>query len=61
MRSFKIIVIFSEMGNALNHQERWLKLDLRKTTLPDVNAFIEEIRLYNDKVNRIRDALILAE
>ena len=49
------------MGNALNHQERWVKLDLRKTTLPDVNAFIEEIRLYNDKINRIRDALILAE
>ena len=49
------------MGNALNHQERWLKLDLRKTTLPDVNAFVDEIKLYNDKVNRIRDALILAE
>jgi hypothetical protein len=38
-----------------------LKLDLRKTTLPDVNAFVDEIKLYNDKVNRIRDALILAE
>jgi len=31
------------------------------TTLPDVNAFFEEIKLYNDKVNRIRDALIMAE
>jgi hypothetical protein len=49
------------MGNALNHQERGIRWDVRKTTLPDVNAFIEEIRLYNDKINRIRDALILAE
>jgi hypothetical protein len=38
-----------------------VRLDLRKTTLPDVNAFIDEIKLYNDKINRIRDALILAE
>lgn len=34
---------------------------LKPTTLPDVNAFLDEIKLYNDKVNRIRDALILAE
>ena len=31
------------------------------TTLPDVNSFLEEINLFNDKVNRIRDALYLAE
>jgi hypothetical protein len=49
------------MGNSLNHQERWVKLNLKSTTLPDVNAFLEEIRLYNDKLNRIRDALILSE
>jgi hypothetical protein len=36
-------------------------LALKPTTLPDVNAFLDEIKLYNDKVNRIRDALILAE
>jgi hypothetical protein len=49
------------MGNTMDPQERWQTLPLKTTSLPDVNAFLDEIKLYNDKVNRIRDALILAE
>lgn len=49
------------MGNLLDHQERWLKMPLQRTTLPDVNSFLDEIKLFNDKINRIRDALCLAE
>ena len=49
------------MGNILDHQDRWQTLSLTRTALPDVNSFLEEIRVFNDKVNHIRDALLHSE
>ena len=49
------------MGNKLDHQDRWQDINFIRTSLPDVNSFLEEIKMFNDKVNRIRDALYLSE
>src|SRR5438132_510152 len=49
------------MGNRLNFHERWDDINFKRTKLPDVNDFCNEIKSYNTKINKIRDALMLAE
>lgn len=49
------------MGNKLSFQERWQDVKFTRTRLPDVNDFCKEILVYNIKINKIRDALLLAE
>ena len=49
------------MGNNLSWQDRWKDVKFKRTKLPDVNDFCEEIRVYNFKINKIREALLLSE
>ena len=49
------------MGNKLSFQHRWQDVKFTRTRLPDVNDFCKEILVYNIKINKIRDALLLAE
>ena len=49
------------MGNAHDSVERYRKITFKRTKLPDVNDFCDEMKSYNDKINKIREALDMSE
>ena len=49
------------MGNKPGKTDRFRNISFRRTNLVDVNDFCEELLAYNEKINKIRDAMELSE
>ena len=49
------------MGNKPAKTDRFRNITFRRTHLVDVNDFCEELLAYNEKINKIRDAMELSE
>jgi hypothetical protein len=49
------------MGNHHDTIDKYRRITFKRTNLPDVNDFCDEMKNYNEKVNKIRDALEMSE